>query len=144
MIVQRQKLFFQSALSGEYFTGEDLQKEAENVRADLRNGSIKYADSGKPATEKISRANSLRRAYINKNIYGPRVEGKSNAFRAIPGETLEKTKNALSKLKKKGLINYDKPYMRPDGYVQTSYEVKSAPSKLMRKLSKLSKKFKIG
>lgn len=34
MIVQRQKLFFQSALTGEYFTGNDLQKEAEKIRAD--------------------------------------------------------------------------------------------------------------
>lgn len=70
MIVQRQKLFFQSALTGEYFTGEDLQKEAEKIRAKWRNGTIKYADSGKPATKKISRANSLRVAYVNKNTQG--------------------------------------------------------------------------
>ena len=140
MIVQRQKLFFQSALTGEYFTGEDLQKEAKNVRAKWRNGTIKYADSGKPATKKISRANSLRVAYIDKNLYRP--IGDSRIFRVHPEETLEKRKNALSKLEKNGLIKVnDKPIVLGGYY---SYEIKNAPSKLMRKLSKLSKKFKIG
>ena len=138
MIVQRQKLFFQSAWTGEYFTGEDLQKEAEKIRADWRNGNIKYANNGKPATKKISRANSLREAYIDKNIRGP-VESYIS-----PEKYLEKTKNAYSKLEKKGLIKvYDKPHITPDGF-KASYGIKKAPSKLMRKLSKLSKKFKIG
>ena len=136
MIVQRQKLFFQSALTGEYFTGKDLQKEAEKVRADWRNGNIKYANNGKPATKKISRANSLREAYVNKNMYG-RLKGPNE-------KNFEKIKNAYSKLEKKGLIKvYDKPHITPDGF-KASYGIKKAPSKLMRKLSKLSKKFKIG
>ena len=140
MIVQRQKLFFQSAMTGEYFTGEDLQKEAKNVRAKWRNGTIKYADSGKPATEKISRANSLREAYVNKNLYESGLQGYVN-----PEKNLEKIKNAYSKLEKKGLIKvYNKPQIKSDGVFQASYGIKKAPSKLMRKLSKLSKKFKIG
>ena len=141
MIVQRQKLFFQSALTGEYFTGKDLQKEAEIIRTMGRNGTIKNGHSKKPITEKISRANSLRRAYIDKNLYRPRI-GDSSIFRVHPEETLEKRKNALSKLEKKGLIKVnDKPIVLGGYY---SYEIKNAPSKLMRKLSKLSKKFKIG
>ena len=136
MIVQRQKLFFQSALTGEYFTGNDLQKEAEKIRADWRNGNIKYANNGKPATKKISRANSLRGAYVNKNIHG-QLKGPNE-------KNFEKIKNAYSKLEKNGLIKvYDKPHFTPDG-VKVSYGIKKAPSKLMRKLSKLSKKFKIG
>ena len=134
MIILRQKLFFQSAMTGEYFTGEDLQKEAQNVKANWRNGTIKY-DDGKPVTRKISRADSLREAYVNKNL--------GETFKLSP-ENLEKSKNAYSKLEKKGLIKvYDKPQINSDGVYRASYGIKKAPSKLMRNLSKLAKKFKI-
>ena len=90
MIVLRDKVFFQSAATGEYYTGDELLKKAREIRAEHRNGTVKWANSGKPSTRELSRDASIRYAYVKKNTENGSLKGAAY-------------------LQKKGLIESFKP-----------------------------------
>ena len=90
MIILRDKVFFQSAATGEYYTGDELLKKARDIRAEHRNGTVKWANSGKPSTRELSRDASIRDAYISKNTENGSLKGAAY-------------------LQKKGLIESFKP-----------------------------------
>lgn len=134
MYILRQKIYFQSRTTGEYYTGEELQKEAAKIRENARNGSEEIYDSKgnrlKGETRKINRGNSIREAYVNKNL------GMNKPIPSEEWEDFKKKQNkAYGKLEKGGLIKNVK--RGSDGNVK-SYE--HAGGKVLRSTPKPIKK----
>ena len=123
-----ERIYFQSAGTGEYYTGKELLEEAQKVRAERINGTLKYT-SGKPVGRRLSREKSIREAYINKN-----AGFDKDRYKSI--EELEKTRDKGFKyLTKKGLVKNVKP--------TGAYTIPSSTEiKVKRALGKLAKKFK--
>ena len=128
-----EKLFFQNATTGEYYTGEDLKRRANEIKADWSNGSVNIVDgkTGKKIngfSKKISDTRALREAYIDMN---------SNNIKA-PGPELAKKLNreTLPKLQRMGLIKNLK--VDPDGLGASYYYKKSAP-KFIKKIKRFLK-----
>ena len=121
-----ERIYFQSAGTGEYYTGKELLEEAQKVRADNINGNLKYT-SGKPVGKRLSREKSIREAYINKNA------GFDKGYKSI--EAAKKARDKGFKyLTKKGLVKNVKP---TGGYTipsSTEIKVKRALGKLVKKL----------
>jgi len=137
MIVLRQKIFFQSKATGEYFTGSELKDYANKLKAEGRNGSLKiYNSRGRRlngATYKFSNPEALREAYTKKQL------AYDDLPRDLKLNQLNKDAKTFEYLEKNGLVTDIKRY--DDGVVRSFRTVKPK-SPLMKRLSKLTAKGK--
>ena len=89
-----ERLYFQSPVSGEYYTAADLKEAANKIKADHSNGTI--ALGGK----KISNPDALRLAYIEKSMEYPNTHHSAE----LDTKVTELRKKTLDNLKKKKLV----------------------------------------
>lgn len=129
-----ERLYFQSAATGEYYTGKELLERAKEIQGEYFNGGRKY-ENGDPILKKASNKKAIRRAYIDRNLGVGSTAG--------PGANSMKGINYLTK---NGLLNKI-PYRDGSGYcyegaTNTEVNMRRAGKKLKGKFTRLLKRIR--
>ena len=62
-----ERLYFQSAATGEYYTSKELLEKAKEIQGEYKNGSRKY-NNGDTINRDIPNREAIRKAYIDQNL----------------------------------------------------------------------------